>query len=78
MDTNDSILELAEKLKNGTASKEEKLAYLKELNKILKELKNELERIFYSRGIYVENVLLSEISSIAEMKNAGKSVAEGE
>ena len=43
MDTNDSILELAEKLKNGTASKEEKLAYLKELNKILKELKNELE-----------------------------------
>ncbi|EKE06896.1 MAG: HflC/HflK family protein [uncultured bacterium] len=42
------------------------------------ELKNELERIFYSRGIYVENVLLSEISSIAEMKNAGKSVAEGE
>jgi regulator of protease activity HflC (stomatin/prohibitin superfamily) len=29
------------------------------------ELKNELERIFYSRGIYVENVLLSEISPIA-------------
>jgi regulator of protease activity HflC (stomatin/prohibitin superfamily) len=28
------------------------------------ELKNELERIFYARGIYVENVLLSEISSI--------------
>ena len=28
------------------------------------ELKNELERIFYSRGIYVENVLLSEISQI--------------
>lgn len=28
------------------------------------ELKNELERIFYSRGIYVENVLLSEISNI--------------
>lgn len=28
------------------------------------ELKNELERIFYSRGIYVENVLLSEISPI--------------
>jgi len=42
------------------------------------ELKNELERIFYSRGIYVENVLLSEISSIAEIRNAGKSVAEGE
>lgn len=30
------------------------------------ELKNELERIFYSRGIYVENVLLSEIADIAE------------
>ncbi len=29
------------------------------------ELKNELERIFYARGIYVENVLLSEISQIA-------------
>lgn len=27
-------------------------------------LKNELERIFYPRGIYVENVLLSEISPI--------------
>lgn len=28
------------------------------------ELKNELERIFYARGIYVENVLLTEISQI--------------
>ena len=28
------------------------------------DLKNELERIFYSRGIFVENVLLSEISQI--------------
>lgn len=28
------------------------------------ELKNELERIFYSRGIYVENVLLSEVAAI--------------
>lgn len=28
------------------------------------ELKNELERIFYPRGIFVENVLLSEISQI--------------
>ncbi|OGH68315.1 MAG: hypothetical protein A3I29_04795 [Candidatus Magasanikbacteria bacterium RIFCSPLOWO2_02_FULL_44_11] len=28
------------------------------------ELKNELERIFYARGIYVENVLLSEIQQI--------------
>ncbi|MFA4830822.1 MAG: SPFH domain-containing protein [Patescibacteria group bacterium] len=30
------------------------------------ELKNELERIFYSRGIYVENVLLSEIGDIKD------------
>lgn len=30
------------------------------------ELKNELERIFYARGIYVENVLLSEISPISQ------------
>ena len=29
------------------------------------ELKNELEKIFYTRGIYVENVLLSEISMIS-------------
>lgn len=28
------------------------------------ELKNELEKIFYPRGIYIENVLLSEISQI--------------
>lgn len=28
------------------------------------ELKNELERIFYARGIYVENVLLSEVAQI--------------
>lgn len=28
------------------------------------DLKNELERIFYPRGIYIENVLLSEISQI--------------
>ena len=32
-------------------------------NKLM-ELKNELERIFYARGIYVENVLLSEIAKI--------------
>lgn len=32
------------------------------------ELKNELERIFYSRGIYVENVLLSEIVDVSEYK----------
>lgn len=30
------------------------------------DLKNELERIFYSRGIFVENVLLSEIGDIHE------------
>ena len=30
------------------------------------DLKNELERILYSRGIYVENVLLSEIANIQE------------
>src|SRR3989338_1825199 len=30
------------------------------------DLKNELERIFYSRGIFVENVLLSEIADIRE------------
>lgn len=32
------------------------------------ELKNELERIFYSRGIYVENVLLSEVAAVEEYK----------
>lgn len=32
------------------------------------ELKNELERIFYSRGIYVETVLLSEVGDISEYK----------
>ena len=30
------------------------------------EMKNELERILYSRGIYVENVLLSEIADTKE------------
>lgn len=34
------------------------------------ELKNELERIFYSRGIFVENILLSEIASIQEYVRA--------
>ncbi len=34
------------------------------------ELKNELERIFYSRGIFVENVLLSEIGAITDYKRA--------
>lgn len=32
------------------------------------ELKNELERIFYSRGIYVETVLLSEVGDITDYK----------
>jgi regulator of protease activity HflC (stomatin/prohibitin superfamily) len=32
------------------------------------ELKNELERIFYSRGIYVENVLLSDIGNSEEFQ----------
>lgn len=36
------------------------------------ELKNELERIFYARGIFVENVLLSEIGSISEYTKAAK------
>ncbi|MFA6485748.1 MAG: prohibitin family protein [Candidatus Magasanikbacteria bacterium] len=31
------------------------------------ELKNELERIFYSRGIFVENVLLSEIAPVGQV-----------
>lgn len=37
-------------------------------NEVETELKQELERIFYARGIYVENVLLSEISAIAGAK----------
>jgi regulator of protease activity HflC (stomatin/prohibitin superfamily) len=36
-----------------------------ERDQVERELKNELERIFYARGIFVENVLLSEISQIA-------------
>ena len=35
--------------------------------------KNELERIFYSRGIFVENILLSEVGNIAQFeKTAGE------
>ncbi|PLX28666.1 hypothetical protein C0581_01330 [Candidatus Parcubacteria bacterium] len=41
------------------------------------ELKNELERIFYPRGIYIENILLSEIGSVSEFKRVAK-VPEGE
>lgn len=36
------------------------------------ELKNELERIFYSRGIFVENILLSEIGNIADYERTAK------
>ena len=36
------------------------------------ELKSELERIFYSRGIYVENVLLSEIADVADFVRIAK------
>jgi regulator of protease activity HflC (stomatin/prohibitin superfamily) len=36
------------------------------------DLKNELERIFYARGIFVENVLLSEIANIAEYAKTAK------
>lgn len=36
------------------------------------ELKNELERIFYSRGIYVENVLLSEIADVKEYERTAE------
>ena len=34
------------------------------------ELKNELERIFYPRGIFVENILLSEIGNIQDYTRA--------
>ncbi|MFA6427021.1 MAG: prohibitin family protein [Candidatus Magasanikbacteria bacterium] len=40
------------------------------------ELKNELERIFYPRGIYVETILLSEISNMADMKRVAKEEVE--
>ncbi|PIT86067.1 MAG: hypothetical protein COU33_05275 [Candidatus Magasanikbacteria bacterium CG10_big_fil_rev_8_21_14_0_10_43_6] len=36
------------------------------------ELKNELERIFYSRGIFVENILLSEIGNISDYERTAK------
>ncbi len=37
------------------------------------EIKNELERIFYPRGIYVENILLSEISQVTGAAAGGES-----
>lgn len=40
------------------------------------ELKNELERIFYPRGIYVENILLSEISNVSEQKKGKLKIDE--
>jgi len=36
------------------------------------ELKNELEKILYPRGIYVENVLLSEIADRAEFSRTAQ------
>lgn len=36
------------------------------------DLKNELERIFYSRGIFVENILLSEVANISEFSRTTK------
>jgi len=36
------------------------------------ELKSELERIFYARGIFVENVLLSEVGDITQYENIAK------
>lgn len=36
------------------------------------EVKNELERIFYPRGIYVENILLSEISQVSAAAGGGE------
>jgi regulator of protease activity HflC (stomatin/prohibitin superfamily) len=36
------------------------------------DLKNELERIFYSRGIFVENILLSEVANIGDFARTTK------
>jgi regulator of protease activity HflC (stomatin/prohibitin superfamily) len=36
------------------------------------DLKNELERIFYPRGIFVENVLLGEIANISRYEKVAK------
>jgi len=36
------------------------------------ELKSELERIFFSRGIYVENVLLSEIADVHDFSRTAE------
>lgn len=41
-------------------------------DQVEQELKNELERIFYTRGIYVENVLMSEIADVAEFSKTAE------
>lgn len=41
-------------------------------DKVENDLKNELERIFYPRGIFVENVLLGEIANITKYTNVAK------
>lgn len=42
------------------------------------DCKNELERIFYPRGIFVENVLLSEIGKVGEGKSKGEKAEKTE
>ena len=41
-------------------------------DKVEEDLKNELERIFYPRGIFVENVLLGEIANITKYVQVAK------
>lgn len=41
-------------------------------DKVENDLKNELERIFYPRGIFVENVLLGEIANITKYTQVAK------
>ena len=41
-------------------------------NEVENDLKEELEHIFYSRGIFVENVLLGEIANITKYVNVEK------
>jgi len=41
-------------------------------NEVENDLKEELEHIFYSRGIFVENVLLGEIANITKYVNVAK------
>jgi len=37
-----TMLEIAEKMKNGTATDEEKIAFIKEFNRLLKDIKDDL------------------------------------